>query len=160
MKTPIIAFKVNYLDLKVFAQRNPKIPRKKLIREFVIKRCPHLIDPAKGYLVRYINLLRNLQYECRLFERVKKNKPNRAALLLKALRTPAGMNKLAQAMANPIRRSLDYKSISKKFIDVTPVSTKTLIGSFDLDYNEEIKSIKNEVENLKPLPHLPAKEIE
>lgn len=45
----------------------------------------------------------------------------REFLIAKALETPQGREALAQAMANPIRTSLDYQGIGRKLLVVDPL---------------------------------------
>jgi hypothetical protein len=57
------------------------------------------------------------------------------------MNSPAGLNKLAQAMANPIRHTMDYKSISRKFVTVTPITAKES-AKYDVDI--DINKILNQ----------------
>jgi hypothetical protein len=49
---------------------------------------------------------------------IRKKHSDREALIAQALETPEGRIALAQAMVEPIRRSLDYQSIGRKLLMV------------------------------------------
>lgn len=48
------------------------------------------------------------------------------SILAKLIASPAGRSALAQAMAAPIRRNLDYQGIARRALVVTPLPTPAL----------------------------------
>ena len=65
----------------------------------------------------------------------------REALLMKALQTERGKIALAQAMANPIRRNLDYQGVGRKALRVDPLPQGALpVYDKDIDVSAIVVS--------------------
>ena len=67
-------------------------------------------------------------------------------LIAKALESPQGREAIAQAMANPIRTSLDYQGIGRKLLVVDPLPQGALpIYDKDVDARSFILSKRGQV---------------
>lgn len=78
---------------------------------------------ALTQLVRYANVLSGNQpsNSALVDERPSYSEEQREAMLRKALLTQEGKVALGQAMANPIRRNLDYQGVGRKAVIVDPL---------------------------------------
>jgi len=90
---------------------------------------------AIAQIVRYANVLNSTQpANTAISERPKYSAEAREAMLKKALMTQEGKVALGQAMANPIRRNLDYQGVGRKAVIVDPLPQGALpIYDKDID---------------------------
>lgn len=82
----------------------------------------NFLKKKKIYVRIKLNLLRiNLLRFVIDFNKISVTNEQREFLIAKALESPQGREALAQAMANPIRTSLDYQGIGRKLLVVDPL---------------------------------------
>ena len=90
---------------------------------------------AISQIVRYANVLNSTQPANAVIQsRPQYSAEAREAMLKKALMTQEGKVALGQAMANPIRRNLDYQGVGRKAVIVDPLPQGALpIYDKDID---------------------------
>lgn len=85
-------------------------------------------------LVKYASMLSEQPSNVGISEEPSFSDKQREALLKKALTTQEGKVALGQAMANPIRRNLDYQGVGRKALVVDPLPQGALpIYDKDID---------------------------
>ncbi len=80
------------------------------------------VKDALNTLVKYAAIIEeNTPSNAALVGRPSLNDEKRDELISRAILTPEGKVALAQAMANPIRRNLDYQGLARRALVVDPL---------------------------------------
>jgi hypothetical protein len=127
MKTPDKKYVLHPSEvIKHFGTGLSSISRKQ-IRQFAVERFG---DPGKNYYIKIRPANSYPVFECWMYERKVKN-DTRKSRLLKALGAPSGLSSIAKAIANPVRRNLDYKGVMRNFVKVKNIDETN--NNFDDD---------------------------